>query len=113
MRQKSQHASNRLWKHSQPCQRLFRAVGWPAYLTIATRATPYHAEDITQLVKADLQRMEEEQDAAAAEELIKETSRQQADPWLELTEWVSHLKDSSRAALLHARRLPGEAEDAR
>ncbi|KAF1357148.1 hypothetical protein EJ07DRAFT_36545, partial [Lizonia empirigonia] len=48
-----------------------------------------------------------------AQELIKESSRQQADPWLELTEWISHLKGSSRATLLYTRRPPGEVEDAR
>lgn len=113
MRQKSRHTSNRLWKDGQPCQRLFRAVGWPAYIAIEARANSLQAEGISEIVKANLQRAEEEQEAAAAQELIKDSSRQQADPWLELTEWISHLKGISRAKLLYARRLPGEAEDAR
>lgn len=113
MRQKTQHASNRLWKDGHPCQRLFRAVGWPAYVAVETRANSLHAEDISGIVKADLQRIGNEQEAAAAQELIKESSRQQADPWLELTKWISHLKGVSRATLLYARRLPDEAEDAR
>ena len=113
MRQKKQHSSNRLWRDGQPCQRLFRAVGWPAYVAVETCPAGPSTADISQIVKADLQRVEEEQEAAAAQGPIQESTRQQADPWLELTEWISHLKGISRTTLLDARRLPGEAEDRR
>lgn len=113
MRQKSQHSSNRLWKHNQPCQRLFRAVGWPAYMTIENRATSQGAEDGSHVYAADFLRMEEEEQAAAAQRLITASSRQQASPWIELTEWIPHLEGFSRATLLNARRLPGKVDDVR
>jgi hypothetical protein len=112
-RSKKKQSSNRVWRDGQLCQRLFKAAGWPAYMAVETRPNSLQAEDISGIVNANLQRAEEKQEAAAAQEPIKESSRQQADPWLELTEWISHLKGISRAKLLYARRLPGEAEDAR
>jgi superfamily II DNA helicase RecQ len=108
MRRKSQHSDNRLWRDSQLCQRLFRAVGWPAYMAIEARATGPSAEEIPQVVMADLKRKKEEQEVAAAQEPIRESTRQQADPWLELTEWIPHLKGISRAALLCARQPADE-----
>lgn len=103
MRQKSKHASNRIWRDGQSCQRLFRAVGWPAYVAVETSVEAANQEDISQRVKADRQHQREERKAAAAQEKIKESIRSQADPWVELTEWVPHLQDVPRAVLLRAR----------
>jgi hypothetical protein len=64
-----------------------------------------------QTVKADRQHRREEREAAAAHETIQEGVRVQANPWLELTEWVPHLKGFPRAALLRAREPAGEEID--
>ncbi|CAA9967161.1 ATP-dependent DNA helicase Q1 [Pyrenophora teres f. maculata] len=95
MRQKSKHASNRIWRDGQSCQRLFRAVGWPAYVAVETSVEAANLEDISQRVKADRQHQREEREAAMAKEKIKEGIRSQADPWLELTGWVPHLQDDT------------------
>ncbi|KAE8822992.1 hypothetical protein HRS9122_10467 [Pyrenophora teres f. teres] len=102
MRQKSKHASNRIWRDGQCCQRLFRAVGWPAYVAVETSVEAANLEDISQRVKADRQHQREEREAAMAKEKIKEGIRSQADPWLELTGWVPHLQafDSSQAEVV-------------
>jgi len=111
-KKKSKQPSNRLWRDGQSCQRLFRAAGWPAYIAVDASLGERNTEDISQRVKADRQRQREQQEAAAAQEKIKESSRSQADPWLELTEWVPHLKDVSRAALLRAVQPAGGETDA-
>ena len=85
IKQKSVHTSNRMWKHSQPCQRLFRAVGWPAYIAVKVSAVNNTVQDLSQLAKADLLRAREEDKAAAGDKTIREFSRYQANAWLELT----------------------------
>ncbi|KAK1914357.1 hypothetical protein P3342_007603 [Pyrenophora teres f. teres] len=112
MRQKSKHASNRIWRDGQCCQRLFRAVGWPAYVAVETSVEAANLEDISQRVKADRQHQREEREAAMAKEKIKEGIRSQADPWLELTGWVPHLQGIPRAALLRAKQPVGGEIDA-
>ncbi|CAA9960673.1 DNA helicase recq [Pyrenophora teres f. maculata] len=112
MRQKSKHASNRIWRDGQSCQRLFRAVGWPAYVAVETSVEAANLEDISQRVKADRQHQREEREAAMAKEKIKEGIRSQADPWLELTGWVPHLQGIPRAALLRAKQPVGGEIDA-
>jgi superfamily II DNA helicase RecQ len=107
MRQASKHARNRIWRDGQRCQRLFKAVGWPAYIGVETSAEATNIEDICQRVKADREHRRKEREAALAEQRIKEGIRSQADPWLTLTEWVPHLQDLPRAALLRARQPPG------
>ncbi|UPX19135.1 uncharacterized protein EKO05_0009407 [Ascochyta rabiei] len=113
IRQKSKHSRNRVWRDSQSCQRLFRAVGWPAYVAVETSVGAATLADISQRVKADRQHQREEREAAAAQDKIKEGICSQADPWLELTEWVPHLQGIPRAALLRAKQLAGGEVDAR
>ncbi|UPX16307.1 uncharacterized protein EKO05_0006716 [Ascochyta rabiei] len=113
IRQKSKHSRNQVWRDSQSCQRLFRAVGWPAYVAVETSVGAATLADISQRVKADRQHQREEREAAAAQDKIKEGIRSQADPWLELTEWVPHLQGIPRAALLRAKQLAGREVDAR
>ncbi|PVH90656.1 hypothetical protein DM02DRAFT_419052 [Periconia macrospinosa] len=112
MRQKSKHASNRIWRDGQSCQRLFRAIGWPAYVAVETSVEAANLGDISQRVKADRQRQREERKATMAEEKIEQGIRSQADPWLELTEWVPHLEGIPTAALLRAKQPVGGEIDA-
>jgi superfamily II DNA helicase RecQ len=114
VKQKSKQPSNRLWRDGQSCQRLFKAAGWPAYIVVEATVSESGMEDLSQRVKADRQHQREERKVAAAEDAIKEGVRVHADPWVELTEWVPHLKGVSRAALLRAREPAcgdGEGED--
>jgi hypothetical protein len=115
VRQKSRQSNNRLWQDKQTCQRLFGAAGWPAYLSVENSTSEPDVGNLSQRIKADRQHQRDEREAAAAQETIREGVRVQADPWLELTEWVPHLKGFSRAVLLHAREpARGEArEDSR
>lgn len=101
-KKKSKQPSNRMWRDSQTCQRLFRAAGWPSYLAVENSVSQPDREDIAQRVKADRQRQREVREKVAAQEKITESSRVQADPWLELTGWIPHLQGVSRAALVRA-----------
>lgn len=98
-----------MWQDGQHCQRLFRAAGWPAYVAIEASGDQPSQANLSQSVLAHRDQRREEREVAAAQEKIRGGSRVQADPWVELTEWIPHLQDVSRASLLQARQ-PVEAE---
>lgn len=107
MKKMDAQPSNRIWKESQSCQRVFRAAGWPAYMVVRTRPTASQTIGIGQSVLADRQNYHEKRQALREQAIIRESHRVNADAWLELTAWVPHLLGCSRTVLLGARQLPG------
>jgi superfamily II DNA helicase RecQ len=107
-RKKSAQPANRLWADNQPYQRVFRASGWPAYVALRAEASQQNEEDMYEQVRAERDRIEEQEAVAAAQDTIKEGTHQLPDPWLELTGWPSHLKGRRRAELLSAKLVPEE-----
>jgi superfamily II DNA helicase RecQ len=112
VRKKDKQPSNRLWKDCQPCQRLFKAAGWPAYITVESVASEGSVGEVQGKVKAQRQRMQAKRDAAAALDTIGDNRRTAPNPWLELTGWLPHLRGQARAALLQARLVPDRHSDA-
>lgn len=110
-RKKQKQATNRLWSENQPCQRVFRSSGWPAYVALEATSCPRDADDLLETVKAERKRIEDEEATAAKQDTIREGRRQVPNPWLELTGWVPHLKGIMREELLCAR-LPPEDQAA-
>lgn len=97
---------NRMWQDGQTCQRVFRAVGWPAYTAVRARPAASQPTDIAQGVLSSWQSDRKKRQALQAQAIVKDSHRVKADVWLELTAWVPHLKGCSRASLLEARELP-------
>jgi hypothetical protein len=95
-----------MWEDGYLYQRVFRAVGWPAYMAIRARPVAVHTTDIQQGVLSSWQNDHKKRQALQAQAVIKDSYCVKADVWLELTAWVPHLKGCSRASLLEARELP-------
>jgi hypothetical protein len=106
MKNMNAQPSNRMWEDSQSCQRVFRAVGWPAYMAIRARPAVLQGTDIGQGVLSSWRNDQKKRQALQAQAIITDSHRVKADVWLELTAWVPHLKGSSRAFLLEARQIP-------
>jgi predicted metal-dependent RNase len=71
--------SNRMWQDSQTCQRIFRAVGWPAYMAVRCRPAVSQTTDIAQEVLSSWQSDQEKRQAQRAQAIIKESHRVKAD----------------------------------
>lgn len=108
MRKKTAQPLNLMWDEGQSCQRVFRAAGWPAYVAIKPEVERHKADDALARFQAQRSRIEEEEAATAAHDIIKEGKRQLPNPWLEMTGWTAHLKGYRRTELIAAR-LPPES----
>jgi hypothetical protein len=104
-KQKQSQPSNRIWEDNLLCQRVFRAVGWPAYRMVQASALA-PTTDITQEILCSWKNDQSKRQARQAQAVIRESHRVKVDPWLELTAWVPHLKGFSRVSLLEAREIP-------
>lgn len=103
--------SNRMWQDGQTCQRVFRAIGWPAYMVVRASRAVSQTADIAQEVLSSWQNDHKRRRVLQEQAVIKDSHRVKVDPWLELTAWVPHLKGFSRASLLEARELPGDGKE--
>jgi superfamily II DNA/RNA helicase len=111
MKKMEAQPTNRMWKDGQTCQRVFRAVGWPAYMAIRARPTASENTDIRQGVLSSWQNDHSKRQALQAQAVIQASHRVKADVWLELTAWVPHLQGCSRTSLLEAREPPEGSEE--
>lgn len=111
MKKAQAQPSNRMWQDGQTCQRLFRAVGWPAYVVVQADATILQTTDLAQEILSSWQHDVQQRRALQSQTIIQDSHRVKADPWLELTAWVPHLKGFSRASLLEAREPPRANEE--
>ena len=50
MRKMQAQPSNRMWEDGQMCQRLFRSVGWPAYMIVQANAAVLETTNLAQEV---------------------------------------------------------------
>ena len=103
--------SNRMWHDSYTCQRLFRAVGWPAYIVVQVDPVVQQTTGLAQEVVSSWQHDVQRRRALQAQAIIQDSHRVKVDPWLELTAWVPHLKGFSRASMLEARELPDDNKE--
>jgi hypothetical protein len=109
-RVKNRHASNRLWKEGQLCQRLFKASGWPAYFVVQAQAQQDDGGDALRFGRADLEQRRKEREQAAREEGFYNGSRFLANAWIDFTGWPAHVQPFTRQELLHLVR-PANGEE--
>lgn len=92
MKKTNAQPSNRMWVDGQPCQRVFRAAGWPAYMAIRARPTASENTDIKLSVLSSWQNNHKKRQELQAQAVIQDSHRVKVDVWLELTAWVSTLR---------------------
>jgi len=105
-RKKALQPPNLMWDEGQPCQQVFRAAGWPAFIAVERKEEQDQMDDAYARFEAQRTRLEEEEAAAAAHDTIREGRRQLPNPWLQMTGWTAHLKGCRRAELMAARAPP-------
>ena len=105
-REKSKHATNRMWDENQPYQQFFTAPGWKRYtaVTPAVAALPQSDGDGNPEAHAD--RLIRAQEATIIEEVRQRRTidgsldRLEPTPWLRFTAWHQHLAGFDRGQLL-------------
>jgi superfamily II DNA helicase RecQ len=111
MKKMQAQPSNRMWQDGQTCQRVFRAVGWPAYMVVRAGLAVSQPADISHEVVSSWRNDQEKRQARQAQTVIRDSHRVKVDPWLELTAWVPHLKGFSPLSLLEAREIPDDSRE--
>jgi superfamily II DNA helicase RecQ len=101
-----------MWKDEQPCQRLFKAAGWPAYFPLRQASVDEgNVAAVFRVGMEELQHRRRELDEAEQKQGIQEGSRCLANAWIEFTGWPTHLRGFPRRDLLRfTRPANGEKE---